>query len=142
MDGRGRHPNSQANLDKGTKINAEIARKYQDESRKSRNENTSIKKWLKIILAEKPDEDPTLPNNAAYIAVKLIQGAKNGDIQSQREVMDRTDGKPVDKTAQTDAEGNDIMQPPVINILPVEVKHDDNPNTEAVAISVEHKPTV
>lgn len=42
----------------------------------------------------------------------------------------------VEKVAQTDSEGNDKYEPPVINILPVEVRHDtDNDNTEEDAQS-------
>ena len=42
------------------------------------------------------------------IAETLLTMAETGDIQAIREVMDRTEGKPVQSTAFTDTEGNDI----------------------------------
>lgn len=70
----------------------ELAQIAQKKSVESRNENGSIKKWLKTLLKEKP-EGTDYPDNAAYIAAVMIKQSIEGNTQAQREVIDRTDGK-------------------------------------------------
>lgn len=113
--------------------NSEVARKAQEKSVESRKANQSFKEIMKSRL-ENIDEDSGLTNKVAIVDAMIVK-AKLGDKAAAEFVRDTAGEKPVDKMAQTDSEGNDLVQP-VINILPVEVRHDDDTNAEAVNVSV------
>ena len=113
--------------------NSEVARKAQEKSVESRKANQSFKEIMKSRL-ENIDEDSGLTNKVAIVDAMIVK-AKLGDKAAAEFVRDTAGEKPVDKMAQTDSEGNDLVQP-VINILPVEVRHDDDTNAEAVDVSV------
>ena len=136
---RGKNVESLKNLGKRRKFSSE----YQPTPEAKKKGWRKVKDFREMCLAylDAPDDETGEQNLAAIIKAQGKK-AKNGDTAAATFIRDTAGQKPVDKTAQTDAEGNDIMQPPVINILPVEVKHDDNSNAETVAISVEHKPSV
>ena len=93
----------------------------------------SFKEIMKSRL-ENIDEESGLTNKVA-IADAMIIKAKLGDKAAAEFVRDTAGEKPVDKMAQTDSDGNDLVQP-IINILPVEVRHDDNTDAEAVDVLI------
>lgn len=113
--------------------NSEVARKAQEKSVESRKANQSFKEIMKSRL-ENIDEESGLTNKVA-IADAMILKAKLGDKAAAEFVRDTAGEKPVDKMAQTDGDGNDLVQP-IISILPVEVRHDDNTNAEAVDVLI------
>lgn len=113
--------------------NSEVARKAQEKSVESRKANQSFKEIMKSRL-ENIDEESGLTNKVA-IADAMIIKAKLGDKAAAEFVRDTAGEKPVDKMAQTDGDGNDLVQP-IISILPVEVRHDDSTDADAVDVSV------
>lgn len=129
--------NSLANLQtekyKFSKDSPEVAQRAQEKSVESRKANKSFKEIMKSRL-ENIDEESGLTNKVA-IADAMIIKAKQGDKAAAEFVRDTAGEKPVDKMAQTDSDGNDLVQP-IINILPVEVRHDDNTDAEAVDVLI------
>lgn len=109
---------------------ARTTQELQDNGRKGgiksaeiRRERKTFKELINIALQEKDND--TGQENAVEIVASLINKAKQGDSRAFEILRDTIGEKPVDKTAQTDSNGNDILQPPVINILPVEVRQCD-----------------
>lgn len=122
--------NSLKNLEKGIafdKNNAEFARKAQRASVKKRNEN------------KRKRESYTRDDGFDELADIQLRAKQSGNIRVELEACiqkNKLNGHFIEKVAQTDAEGNDIMQPPIINILPVEVKNDNSADSQTLNVSI------
>lgn len=134
-DKRGKNEESRKNLKKGKRFSSE--HQPTPEAKSEGKRRAKDFREMCLMYLEQQDEESGEQNLAAIIKAQGRK-AKNGDTAAAAFIRDTAGQKPVDKTAQTDADGNDILNPPVINILPVEVRHDDDTYTEAVNIPTEH----
>ena len=132
---RGKNEESRKNLEKGVKFSSE--HQPTPEAKSEGKRRAKDFREMCLLYLELQDEETGEQNLAAIIRAQG-QKAKKGDTAAAAFIRDTAGQKPVDKTAQTDAEGNDIISPPVINILPVEVKHDNNTDTETVDVPTGH----
>ena len=120
--------NSIKNLELGTKFDAnhaDIARKAQEKAVIKRAENAQEK-----IKRENANEYIWDTIGVPTVEEVLTQGTTQQKLDLLKAVL------PKDVLEQKLSGSLDIVQPPVINILPVEVRHEDDTDAEAVDVSI------
>lgn len=68
-------------------------------------------------------------NTQDNIVTAVFEKALAGDLKAVELIRDTIGEKPVDKQATTDSNGNDIVPPITLEIIPVEVVHDKTSET-------------
>lgn len=95
----------------------EIQKKGAEASVAARKERKKLKEALLLMLANKDIQND--------ICTAIIEKARGGDLRAFEIIRDTIGEKPVDKLAQTDAEGNNAVPPVKLEIVPVKVVHSD-----------------